>query len=143
NVHVWRRTVSGAVDFLTSINPNAYQEGTVGDTTIEYLGSLGDKARIEVGSYVGTGTYGSANKNSLAFEFEPKVVIFHSPSALMMPPIYIKGDTVMGAFRAENTNYTTTVTVSAYGNTISWYSNNGAYYQGNWSGTIYHYIAIG
>lgn len=35
------------------------------NTTITYLGQLGGGARIEVGSYVGTGTYGSSNPNSL------------------------------------------------------------------------------
>lgn len=43
------------VTFLTSTDPNAYQEGAAGNSTIEYLGTLGDRARIEVGSYVGTG----------------------------------------------------------------------------------------
>ncbi|MCI5497972.1 MAG: hypothetical protein MR419_00290, partial [Clostridiales bacterium] len=83
NVHVWRRTVSGAVDFLTSINPNAYQEGTVGDTTIEYLGSLGDKARIEIGSYVGTGTDTSA----VTISFKPSLVFLFGASNTMYAPI--------------------------------------------------------
>lgn len=43
-------------------------------TTIEYLGKLGDKARVQVLSYVGTGTYGSDNPNSLTFDFVPKLV---------------------------------------------------------------------
>lgn len=47
-------------------------------TTIEYLGKLGDKARVQVVSYVGTGTYGSSNPNSLTFDFVPKVVIISS-----------------------------------------------------------------
>ena len=43
-------------------------------TTIEYLGVLGDKTSIETGSYVGTGTSGSGNPNTLTFGFEPKFV---------------------------------------------------------------------
>ena len=43
--------------------------------TIEYLGKLGDKARVQVLSYVGTGTYGSSNPNMLQLPFEPKYVI--------------------------------------------------------------------
>lgn len=44
-------------------------------TTIEYLGKLGDKARVQVVSYVGTGTYGESNKNSLTFNFLPRVLL--------------------------------------------------------------------
>lgn len=102
-----------------------------------------DGVKIEVGSYVGTGTYGSSNKNSLTFDFEPKAVIFRSPNNPMMPPVYIEGASAMGAFRAENTNYSTVVQVSVSGKTISWYNATSAIYQGNNSGTTYHYIAIG
>lgn len=49
-------------------------------TTIEYLGVLGDKTSIETGSYVGTGTYGSENPNTLTFRFEPKFVHIQSYS---------------------------------------------------------------
>lgn len=49
-------------------------------TTIEYLGVLGDKTSIETGSYVGTGTYGSGNLNTLTFRFEPKFVHIQSYS---------------------------------------------------------------
>ena len=33
------------------------------------------KAKIATGSYTGTGTYGSSNKNSLTFDFEPKLLV--------------------------------------------------------------------
>ena len=49
-------------------------------TTIDYLGVLGDKTSIETGSYVGTGTYGSGNPNTLTFGFEPKFVHIQSYS---------------------------------------------------------------
>lgn len=47
-------------------------------TTIEYLGRLVDKARVQMLSYVGTGTYGESNPNSLTFDFVPKVVFITS-----------------------------------------------------------------
>lgn len=43
-------------------------------TTIEYLGKLGDKARVQVVSYVGTGTYGSSNPNSVTASFPIKLL---------------------------------------------------------------------
>lgn len=49
-------------------------------TTIEYLGVLGDKTSIETGSYVGTGTSGKGNPNTLTFGFEPKFVHIQSYS---------------------------------------------------------------
>lgn len=49
-------------------------------TTIDYLGVLGDKTSIETGSYVGTGTSGSGNPNTLTFGFEPKFVHIQSYS---------------------------------------------------------------
>ena len=49
-------------------------------TTIEYLGVVGDKTSIETGSYVGTGTSGSGNPNTLTFGFEPKFVHIQSYS---------------------------------------------------------------
>ena len=42
-------------------------------TTIEYLGKLGDKARVQVVSYVGTGTYGDNNPTVIEFDIVPKV----------------------------------------------------------------------
>lgn len=43
-------------------------------TTIEYLGKLGDKARVQVLSYVGTGTYGESNPNSVTANFPIKLL---------------------------------------------------------------------
>ena len=43
-------------------------------TTIEYLGKLGDKARVQVLSYVGTGTYGEDNPTTIKFDIAPKIL---------------------------------------------------------------------
>lgn len=45
------------------------------NTTIEYLGCLGDKARVQVVSYVGTGTYGSGNETKIQIDFLPELLI--------------------------------------------------------------------
>lgn len=123
-----------------------------------YLGQLGDKARIEVGSYVGTGKYGSGNKNSITFEFEPKFVYI----AVQTPNnnvnggrphtwFWVKGSGFMyndstHQSSGDVTNVYCTLTQS--GNTISWYSSAGTSYapaerQANVSGKTYNYIAIG
>lgn len=69
----------------TTTNIDKHQEVTgypaiPAGTTIEYLGVLGDKTSIETGSYVGTGTSGSGNPNTLTFGFEPKFVHIQSYS---------------------------------------------------------------
>ena len=44
-------------------------------TTIEYLGKLGDKARVQVVSYVGTGTSGDGNETKIPVSFPPELLI--------------------------------------------------------------------
>ena len=263
NVHVWKRTVNGTVDFLTSTNPNAYQEGsdekpagyTLGDTvtgsfalcqtsdssmswdysdnlvvsengdismgtttrlslsrnnavsaaevlkgkffisrmsgfpgfedgkiyympvdatitknvalytnmyqipvgyptipantTIEYLGSLGDKTRIEMGSYAGTGVFGKSNPNSLTFGFAPKIVIIERDYYFFEISVFIRGVTLsaISTVNASGNDIKLTWTDKA----VSWYSNNAGYQlnstpleSGSYKGKgKYFYIAIG
>ena len=47
----------------------------------DVLAQLGTKARIQTGSYVGTGTYGASNPCSLTFDFVPKMVYIYSIQA--------------------------------------------------------------
>lgn len=64
--------VSGTVD-IDRYQPVTGYAAIPAGTTIEYLGKLGDKARVQVVSYVGTGTYGENNPTVLNFSFVPKV----------------------------------------------------------------------
>ena len=55
----------------------------------DVLAQLGTKARIQTGSYVGTGTYGADNPCSLTFDFVPKFLcinILHCMSSLNKLP---------------------------------------------------------
>ena len=126
-------------------------------TTIEYLGCLGDKARVQVVSYVGTGTYGADNPNSLTFDFVPKVVMFLRG--------YKKGSTQFGYITASHgddnkvvTPESLSTTYTRYngfggpfgsyakksedGKTIFWY-NEQPTTQGNDTGYTYYYLALG
>lgn len=108
-------------------------------TTIEYLGKLGDKARIQVVSYVGTGTYGSSNPNSLTFDFVPKMVIIRCNGNSNN-----KFDWIIGMTDVEvhwDGDYHCFVSIA--GKTLSFYSFNSSYYQMNESGKQYYAIAIG
>ena len=103
--------------------------------------------KIAKGSYVGTGKYGSSNKNSLTFPFEPKVLIINVPyfsSNMYFWCPYVCGASQVIVFNINDHGiFKINVTVS--GNTISWYlvDNVNAAAQMNHSGTTYHYVAIG
>ena len=69
----------GEWEYLQSSTRSAYPDsGTQDGYEYEYLGVPFDNAvtapKIETGSYIGTGTYGQANPNTLTFGFVPKFV---------------------------------------------------------------------
>lgn len=107
--------------------------------TIEYLGKLGDKVRVQVVSYVGTGTYGESNPNSLTFDFVPKAIMVRDNEAgiRFLEAIYGMEFAVV--------KYSSGDFVSMIWNkkTVSWYSGNDPYYQMNSNGTKYYAVAIG
>lgn len=149
DLHVWKRTQNGEVDYPVSPNPDAYQDGTSGNTTIEYLGQLGNKAQIATGSYVGTGTYGANNPNTLTFDFEPKIVILwyqistweNSANVFLLRWNYTTQFAPGASTNSNASDYISYITYS--GNTISWYNANHPLYQLNNVGNTYSYLAIG
>lgn len=108
-------------------------------TTIEYLGKLGEKARVQVLSYVGTGTYGSGNPNSLTFDFVPKAVFLFSADTYNKCFVAY-GDTTGFVF---DTDANIILHVSWNGKNISWFNTNNELRQHNKSGYKYRAIAIG
>ena len=132
---------NGLVGYVNSPDSNAYpiDDGY----TYTALGQLGAKVQIATGSYKGTGTYGKSNKNSLTFDFVPKIVVFANVSSYNGVPMH-------AIFMRNQSSYIyhTGGPVSWSGKTMSWYttetnSSNGAKYQLNTSGTTYYYTAIG
>ena len=99
--------------------------------------ALSGVARIETGSYVGTGTYGSDHPNSLTFDFVPKIVMIRCDGDTnIFDAIYGMRQVVTDL----STGYYDTVKWSK--KTLSWYSNDGPSYQMNDSGDEYYVIAI-
>lgn len=108
-------------------------------TTIEYLGKLGDKARVQVVSYVGTGTSSSAYPNKLIFDFQPKIVFLSSNngewSAVINP--------LAGTFKTNFNRSYSAHKCSVDGNEFTFYpTDSGANYF-NLASTKYTAIAIG
>ena len=132
--------------FMSKYQPVTGHAAIPANTTITYLGQLGGGARIEVGSYVGTGTYGSGNPNSLTFGFEPQLIaIFleNKTGNYARKMFMLRGITGASYLDADGNNNGVIVTWGA--NTISWriYGGTSAANQMNSSGETYRYIAIG
>ena len=132
----------------------AIESGGTGATTAEaarealgiteLLANAGG-VKIQTGSYIGTGTYGSSGKCTLTFEFEPRLLIIQGSNAgtyWMLPYQW-------GAANMKSMNIGTgdakgrSLPVTIDGNTISWYDSGYANYQHNSEGSTYYYIAIG
>lgn len=96
--------------------------------------------RVEYGSYTGTGTYGSANPNTLTFGFVPKTVIVREESASWFQGLYAI-DNCTSTRTYLNANYYVSLIWS--GTSLQWYNTSSASYQLNSSSKTYCYIAIG
>lgn len=110
-------------------------------TTIEYLGKLGDKARVQVVSYVGTGTYGKNNPNMLQLPFEPKYVIVQCLIDYGIA-FFAQGCTL--TLSLATSSGTKDITCSwPDAKTLKWYQTGDSYRQLNASGVTYVAIIIG
>ena len=125
----------------------------------------GKFGRVAFGTYVGTGSVGSANPNTLAFDFEPKFVLIttYGRSDTYASTDYsyektTKDYMILTKYRAVSYNYNTTnalgynVKVKFSGNSVSWYAdasnaacqaNSGGGTSGGTYQSIYGYVAIG
>lgn len=133
--------VGTTVGYVNSPDPNAYPPAEPDGYTYTALGQFGNKVQIETGSYVGTGTYGSANPCSLTFEFAP---LFFHVLPVDTQSFFVAEPWVYGSkgFNTHQSSTTSVCTVSVSGNTISWYGDS-AGKQRNESGKQYSYIALG
>ena len=153
------KTAPGDWEYLQSSTRSAYPDsGTNGGYEYEYLGIPFDNAvtapKIETGSYVGTGTYGASNPNTLTFGFVPKFVWiyewfrsdgwFDAGGAAKIPfEIIPEGE--FGRKYPPSTDPTpsTNTYSKRVGSTLYWYNTGSAGNQLNYSDSTYYYIAIG
>ncbi len=130
-------------------------------TTIEYLGVLGEKSKIQVLSYVGTGTYGEANPCSVTASFPIKALFFLGYiGEFGMDPSYLgvgngywgDGDVGIMFSKCLTTAFTNHIGFdangktsfgkkSADGKTFYWYNKTSAVT--NDSGSLYYFLALG
>lgn len=142
---------AGSWQYVYSSNRNAYPDsGTQDGYEYEYLGIPFDNAvtapKIETGSYVGTGTYGKENPNTLTFGITPKMVFmtdgansFDDRYTIFFP--WLESITAINIMRASQNSYALKTTIS--GNTISWFNGSNAGFQWNTENHKYCYLVIG
>ena len=149
------------VEYVTSQERNTYPDnGELGDYYYSYLGipfeNSIETTKLEIISYVGTGTYGESSPTIITFSSKPKLWgIFQQLDiedeiwANTFPNIllWLDGITVDNFYIYYNSNpEDTTVLASFNGTTVSFYCNNpyqsSANYQLNNLGRIYYAFAI-
>lgn len=107
--------------------------------------------RIATGSYVGTGSYGESNPNSLTFPFEPKFVMVYTNAGIypVSGSAAQMGDCFIWSVGIEKSDSNAKQTFALAGNTFTWYAQTNAgstqapINQLNVSGKTYFYFAIG
>lgn len=111
-------------------------------------------AKIKVGSYTGTGTYGVSNPTTINVGFLPKFMLLSESQPSTSFRIGSAYSWLYGyaqiSIRDRYSAASTDLTVSTTSTTISWYyggtvpsGGSGAMYQNNQSGTKYSYIILG
>ena len=96
--------------------------------------STDSKARIQTGSYVGTGTYGADNPCSLTFDGIPKCV--------MILPNSSWGYNEIAIYIGNQGKAQYGMTFELFNTTLNWYSNNNASNQFNETNSIYRYFCL-
>ena len=123
-------------------------------TQYTYLGQMGEKPKVQVLSYVGTGTYGASNPCSVTADFPIKVLIYVGYFAVTGSKNYImKNQIIVPSVFGESWDsggkgfyYDSSRGLyhkrSGDGRTVYWYQG-AAPYQANESGITYYFVAIG
>ena len=107
----------------------------------------GFPCQVYSGSYVGTGTSGSSNPNTLTFPFEPKFLIIETvypggTSTTFSFAVVLDDFGIASSLASQGSSPTfRSLTVTKSGNQVSWYGTNADFQQNR--GTTYKYVAIG
>lgn len=153
-----------AADWVTEgqviTSPGVYGAGVLAGVLQVWSKERPVGTKIVTGSYVGTGTYGSGNRNRLVFPSQPKVIFIsgalresnnsfvRNGMAVMYSGVsdYVSTLGMTYASSAKNTN---DATITWSGNEVSWWTSPSSsdasytqYAQLNGNGITYHYTAI-
>ena len=106
--------------------------------------------KIVTGSYVGTGSYGQSNSNSLTFQVDPKLVIIRAQQrsydsdnmAIFIKPV-LSSTSISRMQKAAGQVLGATIPCTWDKNTLTWYSTANQDEQLNTGNSTYYYVAIG
>lgn len=110
---------------------------------------MGFPCQVYAGSYVGTGTYGQSNPNSLTFPFTPKLwgiyAVVENTSTPSFDPVlniwdWVSRERVYSSYSGVGSGI---IATEITGNSVSWYSSTNANVQLNDAGDTYYYFALG
>lgn len=155
---------AGETTYEHSTDRNAHPDsGTVDGITYSYLSVPFEKfptmPRIEIGSYVGTGTYGSDNRNRITLPFKPKILwlicmkytsggtvywtnFSDAGSVTIVDAGELKDNSQIGMGFTSG-DYRTYAWGRLDDLTYEWYNTQSASAQCNASGCTYYYAVIG
>ena len=157
NSTYWRSVCYGDGKFVAiSYNSSSKTPAAVADATPSAISQLNAAglARMQLVSYVGTGTYGASNPTSVTFDFAPKVVLYlgaspdnfstldrYTKRAMFSDELTTNNTSYLG-FSKDTSNYSGYGGKSADGKTFHWYAGGSAENQLNKSGTTYYFLAL-
>ena len=133
----WARTDGVCMDDFNSDNSKI-------DAAISVLSNA--MPHVAAGSYVGTGTAGSSSKNSLTFDFVPRLLIITPGNYGVEMMMAVHASSQYSFWSSNIQSGAITAGTITWGTTVSWYyggSSMKEYGQFNASGTTYYYLAIG
>ncbi len=143
----WYSVCYGNGKFVAvAYNSNKAAYADASPSIVEQLCGSG-MARIQELTYVGTGTYGSDNPNTLTFDFTPRVILIQASDSPDFCLCLLNG--AKNALGNITRSITSTQVVLPYvpllwsGKTVSWYYRSGPGTQLNALGTTYIVKALG
>lgn len=138
-------------------SPGVYGAGVMSGVLQAWSKDRPVDTKIATGSYIGTGTYGAKNPNSITFDFAP--ILFwvvkyrvkdstffaqeENESPMIYTPILSENYTEGGGFYSGSAASRSYAKVADNGKTIIWYHEDDVSKQLNSSGYAYYYLAIG
>ena len=105
--------------------------------------AVANGVKIATGTYTGTGQHGSSHKNTLTFQFAPKLVFIKHYSDATPFGFFYPGQSEAGYNVSSSSSNSLEISWSNGGKTLSWYHYQYESYQFNDSGEKYFYLAIG
>ena len=143
NLHSW---VAEDPVKMSEFNENFAAIDTDSGATWDAIEALQNGGlQIAYGSYSGTGSAGSGNRNTLNFSFAPKLVIVahNSASGADGVMIMVRGQSTVSSCGSNGSGGCSCIWS---GTGVTWYatsSTNNVVNQMNMSGHSYYYVAIG